>query len=369
MKIKLSNSTIELLVITFIAIIGTFIYAYVSYVIITDTFPDSAISIWKAWDTQHYLNIAKEGYSNSTLNEKHLLIAFFPLYPIVIKIFSLLFQNYLLSALLVSNIAYIFAVFYLYKLVRLDFEKDDALRSIIYFSIFPTAYFLHAAYTESLFLALTIASFYYARKQRWAVSGTLGMLSAMTRVTGIIILPILLIEYLYLKEFKKENVKKDILWILVIGLGLLAYLVINYMTYGDPFKFLEIQKGHWGMHLSLPTEGFFNALSSTNWRDPADTMSLGWLQLVFAILGLVLTIYCFFRLRLSYSLYALANWLVLTSTSFWISIPRFMLTLFPIFIVLALLGKRKEINYSIIFLSILFYAFFLLRLVRSQWAF
>jgi len=186
MKYKVQKK--ELFVITIISIIGTFLFAYVAYVLNTDSFPDSIISIWKAWDTNGYLGIAQYGYSSSTVEERHLFIVFFPFYPFLIKIIALVLQNYLLSALLVSNIAYIFAVFYLYKLVLLDFKSEDALRSIIYLSIFPTAYFLHAAYTESLFLALTIASFYYARKDKWALSGTLGMLAATTRdhiTTGI----------------------------------------------------------------------------------------------------------------------------------------------------------------------------------------
>ena len=69
------------------------------------------------------------------------------------------------------------------------------------------------------------------------------------------------------------------------------------------------------------------------------------------------------------SLYALATWFKVTSTSFWISIPRYMLTLFPIFIILAILGRRKEIKYLIIFLSLIFYALFLSLLVRFKWAF
>lgn len=360
---------IDLLLIVIISIIGTFIFAYISYVLNMDRFSDSFISLWSNWDTPHYLKIAKEGYSNSTVGERHLLIAFFPLFPFLTKLFSFIFQNYLLSGLIVSNIAYGFAVFYLYKLVRLDFEQDDALRTAIYFTIFPTAYFLHAAYTESLFLALTIASFYYSRKEKWAISGILGMLAAMTRITGIILLPIMLIEYLHQKQFKKENIRKDILWIFVIGFGFLIYLILNYVTYGDPLKFLEIQSSHWQMNLSLPTKGFMYAWGLADWGDPGQSITTGWFQLVFGLLGLILTIYSFFRLRLSYSLYALVTWLIVTSTSFMISVPRFILTIFPIFIVLAIFGRRKEINYCVIFLFLLFYALLLSQFVRMRWAF
>jgi Gpi18-like mannosyltransferase len=360
---------IELSVIAMVSIVGTFVFAYVAYVLIVDSFPDSVISIWNTWDTHHYLNIAKEGYSSSIVDEKHLLIVFFPLYPFLIKIFSLVFQDHLLSALLVSNIAYIFAVFYLYKLVHIDFEKEDALRSIIYFSIFPTAYFLHAAYTESLFLALTLASFYYARKDRWALSGVIGMLAAATKITGIILLPVLVIEYLSQREYKKENIRKDVLWILVIAIGFVLYLVLNYITYGDPLKFLEIQSGHWSKHLAIPTEGFFDAWYSIFLRPPANSIYGGWFEIFFSVLGLILVIYSFFRLRLSYSLYVLATWLIVTSTSFWLSIPRYTLSMFPIFILLAVLGRRKEINYIVIFLSLIFYALFLSLFVRGRWGF
>lgn len=363
------DSKIDLWIIVIISILGSFLFAYISYALIMGRFPDSVISQWNNWDTIHYLNIAREGYSSSTEGERHLLIAFFPLFPLLIKIFSFIFQNYLLSGLVVSNIAYVFAVFYLYKLVLIDFDRSDALRTVIYFSIFPTAYFLHAAYTESLFLALTVASFYYARNNKWALSGVLGMLAAMTRITGIILLPVLLIEYLQQREFKKENMGKDILWIVFIGFGLLIYLVLNFATYGDPFKFLEIQSSHWAMNLSLPTSGFISALNYSYGGDPRTMMSLGWSQLFFGIMGLALIIYSFFRIRLSYSLYALSTWVVVTSTSYMISVPRFMLTVFPIFIIMAIFGRKRSVNYSIIFLSLIFYALFLYLFVRKLWAF
>ena len=92
-------------------------------------------------------------------------------------------------------------------------------------------------------------------------------------------------------------------------------------------------------------------------------------EIIFALLGLSLTIYGFFRIRLSYCLYALATWLIVTSTGFWLSIPRYTLSIFPIFIVMALLGRKKHVNYLIIFISILFYALFLSSFVRFQWAF
>ncbi len=369
MNLKLENYIIQILVITVTTIVGTFILAYFGYILIENEFPESVISIWQVWDTNHYIDIASYGYSNSTDDTGHFLIAFLPFYPYLMKLFSFVFQDYLISGLVISNISYVIAAFYLYKLVLLDFEKDTALRAIIYFSVFPTAYFLHAAYTESLFLALTISSFYYARRGSWAISGVLGMLVALTRINGIILFPILLMEYLVQKDYKKENIKKDVLWTFLIAMGFGVYLAINYINYGNAFNFLGTQKEFWWMQPALPSRGFLYSLTMSNYPIAKYVISHSLLQMFFVLLGLILIVYSFARLRITYSIYALANWFILTSTSIWISTPRFMLTLFPIFIALALIGKRKEINYVIIFLSLIFYSLLLLQFVRNEWAF
>lgn len=375
MSRKNFQDILEILPIILAVITGTFVFGIASYLVIENRFPDNVLYLWNTWDAQHYVNIAKHGYAALTEGGRHLQIVFFPLYPYLTKLFSFIFQDYIVSALVVSNLSYAAAAYYLYKLVKLDFEKEDAYRTVIYFSVFPTAYFLHAAYTESLFLALTISSFYYARNGNWAFSGVLGMLAAATRITGIILVAVLLIEYLSQKNFKVRNIRPDIIWIGVIGAGLLAYLILNYVITGDPLYFLEIQRGHWNKKLDFPYEGFINAWNimtgnfTLNVDTPSARMLGGPAEIIFALLGLSLTIYGFFRIRLSYCLYALATWVIVTSTGFWLSIPRYTLSMFPIFIAMALLGRKKYVNYLIIFISILFYALFLSSFVRFQWAF
>ena len=366
---KLNSDLRELSLIAAISIIGTYLIAYISYVLLQNKYPDSVISIWNVWDTHQYIAIAQYGYTSYTANERNLQIVFFPLYPYVIKLFALVFRNYVLSALLVSNLAYLSAVIYLFKLVSLDYDKEDSFRSVIYLSIFPTAYFLHAGYTESLFIFLTIASFYYVRKERYGLSGIFGMFAAATRITGIILLPIFVIEYLDQKGFILKKVEKNILWLLLIALGLFFYLSINYITFGDPFKFLVIQKVHWYKHLDFPYKGFLQALEGTYLRVPRDALTGGWCEIIFVILGYFLIIYSFLRIRLSYSLYALVSLLMVTSTGFWLSIPRYTLSMFPIFIVLSLLGRRREVNYLVVFISLTLYAIFLAQFIRFNWAF
>lgn len=366
---KLNPQVRDLSLTAVILTVWTFALAYVAYAVIEDKNSGSVISIWDVWDTQHYLKIAHYGYTSSTADKRNLLIVFFPLYPYFIKIFALVFKNYLLSALIVSNLAYAAAVFYLYRLVRLDFDDDEAFRSVIYISVFPTAYFLHAAYTESLFLAFAIACFYYARKENWPLAGILGMLAAATRITGIILIPVLVIEYLNQKGYKLRDVKINILWISVVALGLLFYLGINYATFGDPFMFLKIQEQHWNKHLDLPFSGFLNAVNSIFSKAPRDTVVVGIAEPAAGLLSFLLIVYSFFRIRLSYAIFALMTWLMVTSTSFWLSIPRYTISMFPIFITLSLLGRQRVVNYLILSVSIALYTLLLIQFVRFQWAF
>src|ERR1700756_1277649 len=127
----------ELATIISVTTIGTFLFSYIAFVIIQDRFPSSLLTLWNWWDTPHYIDIAKKGYSNTTTGERYLFIVFFPLYPLLIRLFALSSKNYVLSALIVSNLAYCVSAFYLYRLTLLDYPKEIALRATFYFSIFP----------------------------------------------------------------------------------------------------------------------------------------------------------------------------------------------------------------------------------------
>jgi Gpi18-like mannosyltransferase len=349
--------------------LGTFLFSYVAFSVFQDRYP-SLLKIWNRWDTAHYLDIAERGYSNSTIGERHLRIVFLPLYPLLIRLFNQIFNNYILSALMVSNLAYIVAAFYLYKLVLLDYEEETALKAVFYFSIFPTAYFLHAGYTESPFLALTISSFYYGRKGNWSLSGLTGMLASATRMTGIILLPALILEYMYQRGFRIKDIKKDVSWLALIPIGLASYLLINYMVFGDLLRFLDIEKGHWSKALTFPWKGLVGSWGATGSPSSVYGTLVGWAELAFGLLVYVLAILALFvRLRPSYILYMIATWLVVTSTSFLLSTPRYALSVFPVFITLSLFGRRREADYAITFTSLLLFALFLTHFVLGRWAF
>jgi len=185
------------------------------------------------WDGPHYIDIAKNWYVNA--GEQRLFIVFFPLYPMLIRLITFDYQYVNLSALLVSNVSSVVAMVYLFKLAKLDFGDDVAKRSVIYLSVYPTAYFLCAVYTEGLFIALVTACFYYARIGKWSLAGFLGMLAALTRINGLLLLPALAVEYLSQRKWKMKNLDANLFWPSLTLVGFLIYLFINYVVTGELF--------------------------------------------------------------------------------------------------------------------------------------
>ena len=145
------------------------------------------MNMFNHWDTPHYVAIAKNGYVNT--GDAANFIVFFPLYPILIRLFAFDFNYVSLSALIVSNVCSLIAFFYLYKLAKLEFNDGVAVKAVLFLSVFPTAYFLSAPYTEGLFFALVIASIYYSRLCKWQFAGLITMFAALTRIAGLLLLP------------------------------------------------------------------------------------------------------------------------------------------------------------------------------------
>ena len=109
------------------------------------------MSMFYHWDAPHYVAIAKNGYVNT--GDAANFIVFFPLYPVLIRLFTFDFNYINLSALIISNVCSLIAFFYLYKIAKLEFNDSVALKAVLLLSVFPTAYFLSVPYTEGLFFA------------------------------------------------------------------------------------------------------------------------------------------------------------------------------------------------------------------------
>ena len=318
------------------------------------------------WDAPHYIDIARNWYINQ--GDQRNLIVFFPLYPILIRLATVNFSYMSLSALVVSNVSSIIAFVYLFKLAKLDFDDSVALKAVLFLSIFPTAYFLSAPYTEGLFSALVIASVYYARLSKWPLAGFLGLFAALTRIAGLLLLPTLLVEYLHQKGWKPRKIDANILWIGLALVGFLIYLNINNQVTGNPFTFIEIERTHWSNSIN-PLTGLAQAFGAVNKPFP-ENITIGVAPLAFAFLGLLAVAGGFARrLRPSYTVYMLFTWMLAVSTAWWISVPRYVMAMFPMFILLGLLSRRKAVTIAVTVASVAALCFFTVLFTLGKWAF
>lgn len=367
---KVSSLDCQVILLVFITKILIIIYGGQSYQVTLDK-PVSSLygwfEIWAKWDANRYLDIAKYGYK--AVGEGSENIAFFPLYPFLTGIAGFFAGDTLIGAFIVSAIASVALGLLFRRLVNLDYAEDVARSSVLFLFIFPTSYFLHIPYTESLFLALSIGCFYAVRKQYWQIAGLLGYFACISRINGLILLPVIFIELLLLyKETKK--IDWQWLWLLLIPTGFLSYLLLNYQIFGDPFAFTKFQKNFWFKELTFPWVGIKGKWRTFMYDTPSSSQMVGYQELFFVGLGFACTVWGWFKLRASYSIWMTFNWLLFVSTSFILSVPRYTITMFPIFILFAeFSSKRFWVNLLITLWSILFLGLFISQFVTGKWAF
>jgi Gpi18-like mannosyltransferase len=333
--------------------------------------PSAPMSIvmymFNKWDTPHYVDIAVNGYVNT--GDQANFIVFFPLYPILIRLFTVDFSYVDLSALIVSNVCSLIAFFYLYKLAKLEFNDAVAVKAVLFLSVFPTAYFLSAPYTEGLFFALVIASIYYARLGKWQFAGLISCFAALTRIAGLLLLPVLLLEYFHQKGCKPRKTDLRILWIFLALAGFLIYLGINLQVTGNPFTFITIEATHWNNKFD-PWTGLNAAYSWARTSSYPDNITIGFAPLVFAVFGLlVVGISVWRRLRPVYTVYMFLSWALAVSTGWWISVPRYVMSMFPMFMLFGLLINRKAISIAVALFSGAILCYFTVFFARGWWAF
>lgn len=340
-------------------------------------FPNLFWLMWQRFDSGFYLDLAKAGYWPASTLHTSSNWAFFPLYPLLISLFAHLFGGgdiaFSLAGLLVSNAAALLAVFYLYRLVQREFGANAASLSVIYLALFPTAFFLSAVYTESLFLACSLACIFYARGHRWWLAGLCGGLASLTRAQGVLLFLPVVWEYWQVtsdryapltsapedrfegrvRAWLASRWRGPLLaarelrnWLSLFSLGLipaglLAFLIYGKIETGHFLATFDNQKWGWGRFLENPWQ-----LLSTSLTHPESANPMNWNFWIFNIcivlLFLGLTIWAFWKLPMIYALFTLGMVLLPLSSSRLNSIGRYYLVVFPAFILLALWSKDEE---------------------------
>ena len=304
---------------------------------------------WANFDGVHYLSIAGKGYDVEG--------RFFPLFPFLIHGVSFLFSPKpfdaisFFTSLFVANICFFLSLIVFYTLIRLDYTERVGKQTILTLLLFPTAFFFAAIYSESLFLLLTLLTFYFLRTKRFLWAGIAAMCVTATRVVGIAILPVIVYEYYrYYKSNPKLGKQKRIvqgLPLLLSPLGIAAYMLYSNWKWHDPLYFIHAQgmleNGRSVNSFVFPLQTLYryikiltiNPINQYEWW-------IALLELVtFFFVCSMLYLAWKKGVRFSYLLFAIGCFLIPTLSGTFSGLPRYAAVLFPIYIVIGLLKNKK----------------------------
>jgi hypothetical protein len=347
----------------------------------------SLFNPWAHWDGVWYIKIATSGYADADGST-----AFFPLFPMLLRYAGVVLNgNLLISGIVISLLCYAGSVWLLYRLVRRDFDEALASRAVIYLAIGPLSFFLQAVYTESLFLFLTLACVVFAREGRWRLAGVMGLLATLTRSTGILLLIPMAYYYYERRGWALKKTDSHVANLLMVAEGLLVWMTYLALAFGKPLAFSTAQS-QWERHLGAPNYTVTKAVASVVWglrsvlsaeyyrflwetpRPGSEYSNLATniLNLAFFVAAALLLWYGARRLPGAYSWYALAS---LAYPLFFpskyialMSYPRFTLTVFPLYVALALYTRdRPRAHRVVVVVGIVLLVLFTAKFAIFSW--
>lgn len=302
----------------------------------------NVFTAWERFDALWYLRIADAGYRAGDGSA-----AFFPLYPLFTRFVSVILGGRPFAAsLLVSNAALLAALTLLYDLTRAEISDAAARTTVVLLCVFPTSFFLFAPYSESLFLLLAVAALWAARRDRWWLAAAAGFGAALTRNIGVVVALALLAEAIQRRAEGDRRFLRGLAAVAATGAGTLAYLLFWQVKAGDWLAPIH-QQANWERVFAWPwttlvdgTRSAFEYVGATN----GPYWLIDWLLVLPMLAASVVAL---LRYRWAYRVYLWGGLLVPLSYVFpdrpLMSMPRFVLPLFPAFWAMAELLDRWHV--------------------------
>jgi hypothetical protein len=320
------------------------------------------MNIWNAWDAPNYLEVARLGYDPAGDPARAVL---FPLLPLLLRAGSI-FMSGFVAGLLISVAATVAAAVGIYRLARLDGAgRPIARAAVLAMNIFPTSFAMVPPYTEPVFLALVVWAFLRARRADWVGAGILGLLAGLARLPGVFLLPALLLE------LRGRSRSPRMLALFLIGFAPIVYLGINWWAYGDPFFFVGVQQRVFFVQTVAPWAAIKGLITSVETLGGDSFWATVYVAplLALALLGVVLAWTGVSRRgRASYFVYSGFSLLSFASLSWPISVPRYVLGVFPVFLMLGGLA-RSRFGTPLAVASVLVLGLLTAEFALGRWAF
>jgi hypothetical protein len=334
------------------------------------------IAAWGWWDWGFYGPIANDGYlAHWSADER--FAAFFPLFPLLVHGLDVVMPGGpLVAALTISVMSLLGTLVLLHRLVERELDARTARRAVWFLLAFPTAFFLIAPYPSALFLLLAVGALYAMRTGNWWVAGALGALASATRSSGVLLgLP-------FVMEYVRQHGRRlrwSALAVLLVPAGLVAYALYLQWLVGDALAFQHAQSLRWHRQFQPPWWSLWEVVKAGR-RLPLSTGQVNLLDLGAVVLVLVTVVLAFvgpWKLRRDLwvlPVYALVQILFVMCVPIMInpderlaSAGRHVLEVFPMFIMLARMGRNELINRVVVYAGLLLQGCLLASYLNHGW--
>jgi hypothetical protein len=336
------------------------------------------------WDAIHYLDIAQHGYT-SALNT-----AYFPLYPLLIHVVGWFTGSDVLAGGAISVVSFVTALVLMHRLVREELDERAADASVLLLAFAPLSFFFTAVYTESLFLVLSVATFYLARHDRLTLAGLAAVAATLSHIEGVLL--VVPLAFAYWERRGRPRRIRDLVSVQAAPLLLPAFAIAGLMAYlhGRGFGWMAPISNEtnpaWHHQFTGPVIALIRAISTgmsgifqtvrgfpTLGRS-TDAFNLPFqsvVYLVVLVICLAALVETWRRLPTVYTVYTTLFLIVITSSPIegdpLASFDRYLLPLFPLWIAAAAwLRERNRLRVVVEFCGVLlfFYSFEV-----GRWAF
>ncbi|HVT42248.1 MAG TPA: glycosyltransferase family 39 protein [Acidimicrobiales bacterium] len=327
--------------------------------------PGVLTQILAQWDTGYYLTIAQHGYPGhaaaaSVQTGHRAFYAFGPLYPFLVAVtHDVLRFGYITSGEIVSTLGLVVALAALWKLVDLEVGRRAADGACVLLLAWPTAFFLVAAYPESVTLAAATLAFLAARRGHYVAAGVLAAAATMGKYyLVLLVVPLALEVWFAPRDRESWRAGRDLEWLsplrvtgarlaAVVGptaLALIAFVAYQSAHFGEALAFIHSQ-AQWHRHISWPWTSIGHALSDlVHWRllDTSTASVVELFDLVTIVLVAAAAVVAWIRIRPSYGVLLGLVWCVFTFQTILLSESREVLVLFPFFAALGVWVARHQ---------------------------
>jgi hypothetical protein len=209
------------------------------------------------WDGFWYRMISNQGYPDHVFRLKQTTLGFFPLYPLVSKAFSYLFEwstpygsigAVTVAGVLVSTVGGLGATVLVQRMATDWWDAQTGRRAVLLFCLFPGSVVFSMVYAEGLAIPLAAGCIYALSRRRWVLAGVLAALATAAEPEALILSVVCAVSALL--ELRRTGWRLRAAWRsfwapIISPLGAVAFGAYLWVHTGSPLASFTAQHDAW----------------------------------------------------------------------------------------------------------------------------